>query len=261
MVTVKGGLESALAATEEHVDAAIKATAAVARELKKAKAGAERGQLRDLRRALSSAALLARDAASATEDAGTSFGFDEQEHLESGSYAKELLEAAAANDVAMFEADERLLCYPSLIKVLPGDAAVEIDRRREKRLRPSVLVGLLAVTQAKPPRFRHEPFLESLERGYDLVRSRGQHRDGAVVRLVDVWGVLTLLPGQQRDYTRAEFARDLYLLDSSAVATPKSGRVLRWHASSGTRGSGTLATVAQTGQRQLYWGISFTDRS
>jgi hypothetical protein len=255
------GLEAALAATEGRVDVALKAAAAVTRELKKAKAGAERGQLRDLRRALSAAAVLAGDAARAAEDAGTSFGFDEQEHLVSGSFAQELLNAAAAQNVAMFEADERLLCYPSLIKVIPADAAVEIDRRREKRLRPSVLVGLLAATQARPPRFRPEPFLESLERGYDLVRSRGQQRDGAVVRLVDVWGVLTLLPGQQRDYTRAEFARDLYLLDSSAVATAKSGRGLRWHASSGTRGSGTLATVAQTGQQQLYWGISFTERS
>jgi hypothetical protein len=259
MVTEMGGLESALAATEDRVDAALKATAAVARELKKAKTGAERGQLRDLRRSLSSAALLAGEAARAAEDAGSSFGFDVHEYMESGSYAKELLEAAGAQDVAMFEADERLLCYPSLIKVLPGDSAVEIDRRREKRLRPSVLVGLLAVTQARPPRFRPAPFLESLERAYVLVRSRGQHRDGAVVRLVDVWGVLTLLPGQQLDYTRAEFARDLYLLDSSAVATAKSGRVLRWHASSGTRGSGTLATVAKTGQQQLYWGISFTE--
>ena len=260
-MTEMGGLKAALAATEERLDAALKATTALTRELKKAKAGAERGQLRDLRRALSSAALFAGEAARAAKDAGTSFAFDEQEHLESGSYAKELLEAAAASDVAMFEADERLLCYPSLIKILPGDAAVEIDRRREKRLRPSVLVRLLAVTQAKPPRFRPEPFLESLERAYDLVRSRGAQRDGAVVRLVDVWGVLTLLPGQQRDYTRAEFARDLYLLDSSAVATAKSGRMLRWHASSGTRGTGTLATVAQTGQQQLYWGISFTERS
>jgi hypothetical protein len=256
-----GGLEAALAATEERVDAALKASAALTRELKKAKSGAGRGQLRDLRRAMSAAAILAEAAARATEDAGASFAFDEQEHLESGSYAKELLDAAAAQDVRMFEADERLLCYPSLIKVLPGDAAVEIDRRREKRLRPSVLVALLATTQARPPRFRPKPFLDSLESGYDLVRSQGQQREAAVVRLVDVWRVLTLLPGQQRDYTRAEFARDLYLLDSSAVATTKSGRVLRWHASSGTRDSGTLTTVAQTGQRQLYWGISFTDRS
>lgn len=256
-----GGLEAALEVTEERVDAALKATAAVTRELKKAKTGAERGQLRELRRALGAATDLVRDAALVAEGAGASFDFDDQEHLESGSYAQELLEAAAAHDVAMFEADERLLCYPSLIKILPGDAAVEIDRRREKRLRPSVLVRLLAATQARPPRFQPKPFLESLERGYDLVRSQKQERAGAVVRLVDVWGVLTLLPGQQRDYTRPEFARDLYLLDSSSIATARSGRELRWHASSGTRGAGTLVTVAQTGQQQLYWGISFMDRS
>ena len=70
------GLEAALAATEGRVDVALKAAAAVTRELKKAKAGAERGQLRDLRRALSAAAVLAGDAARAAEDAGTSFGFD-----------------------------------------------------------------------------------------------------------------------------------------------------------------------------------------
>lgn len=255
-----GELEAALAATEEQVDAAVKAAAAVTRELRKAKTGAARGQLRDLRRALTTAAALAEDAARATDDAAASFDLDEQDHLASGRYAKELLDAASAQDVAMFEADERLLCYPSLLKVLPADAAVEIDRRREKRLRPSVLVSLLAAAQARPPRFRPEPFLESLASAYDLVRSRGQQRDGAVVRLVDVWGVLTLLPGQQRDYTRPEFARDLYLLDSSGVTTAKSGRVLRWHASSGTRGAGTLTTVAQTGQQQRYWGISFTDR-
>ncbi|MDQ3617060.1 MAG: hypothetical protein M3393_10685 [Actinomycetota bacterium] len=255
------GLEAALAATEERVNAALKATAAVTRELKKAKTGAERGQLRELRRALGNAVSLAADATRAAEVAGVSFDLDEKDYLESGSFAKELLEAAVSQDLAMFEADDRLLCYPSLVKVLPGDAAVEIDRRREKRLRPSVLVSLLAATQARPPRFRPQPFLESVERGYDLVRSQGNQRDAAVVRLVDVWNVLTLLPGQQRDYTRPEFARDLYLLDSSGEATARSGRVLRWHASSGTRGSGTLATVAKTGQQQLYWGISFTDGS
>jgi len=261
VMAADGALEAALARTEEQVDAALMATASVTRELKKAKTGSARGQLRDLRRALSAAAGLAAEAARVAEGAAASFDFEEREYLTSGGYAQELLDAAAAQDVAMFEADGRLLCYPSLIKVLPGDAAVEIDRRREKRLRPSVLAGLLAVAQARPPRFRPEPFMESLASGYDLVRSRGQLRDGAVVRLTDVWEVLTLLPGQQRDYTRPEFARDLYLLDSGGVTTTKSGKVLSWHASSGTRGSGTLTTVAQTGQQQLYWGISFKDRS
>lgn len=253
-----GGLEAALEATDNRVDAALKASAAVTRELKKAKTGAGRGQLRELRRALANAASLAAAASRVAADAEASFDFDDIAHLSSGDYGKELLAAADAQNVTMFEADERLLCYPSLIKILPADAAVEIDRRREKRLRPSVLVGLLAATQARPPRFRPQPFLESLERAYDLVTSQGNQPAAAVVRLVDVWSLLTLLPGQQRDYTRPEFARDLYLLDSSGEATAKSGRALRWHASSGTRGTGTLTTVAKTGQQQLYWGISFT---
>jgi hypothetical protein len=255
------GLEAELAATEEQVDAALRAASALVRELKKAKVGAARGQVREMRRALSAASDLGSDAAKAAQSAAESFALDEQQHLASGGYARELLAAAADRGLAMFEADERLLCYPSLIKVLPGDAAVEIDRRRERRLRPSVLLELLAAAQAKPPRFRPEPFLESLEAGYDLARARDGRPDGAVVRLVEVWGTLTLLPGQQREYTKPEFARDLYQLDSSRKTTTKSGRTLRWQASTGTRGSGTLTTVAQTGQQQLYWGISFTGPS
>ena len=80
----------------------------------------------------------------------------------------------------------------------------------------------------------------------------------AVARLADIWAVLTLRPGQGKDYTRPEFARDLYLLDQSGAAQTKSGRALRWHASSGTRTAGLLTTVARTGQQQRYWGISFT---
>lgn len=157
----------------------------------------------------------------------------------------------------MYEEDERLLCYPSLIRVVPGDAAVEVDRRRERQLRPSVLVAALAAAQDRPPRFKAEPFLESLAGAYELLAARDGKPD-PVLRLDAVWGVLTLLPGQARDYTRPEFARDLYLLDQSAVTTTRTGRTLRWHASTGTRGAGVLTTVARSGQQQRYWGVSFT---
>lgn len=254
----QAGLEQSLDRTAGEVDAALKVAAAVVRELKKAKSGLAAGQVRELRRAMDNAATAAGDLAGSAEQARQSFDLDEQEYLSSGAYTKELLAAAAQRDVAMFEADERLLCYPSLIRILPGDAALEIDRRREKRLRPSALVERLAAAQGQPPRFRPEPFLESLVAGYDLVVARENKTVGAVVKLVEVWAVLTLLPGQQRDYTKPEFARDLYLLDQSGVSAAKDGRGLRWNASSGTRGSGTLTTVARSGQQQLYWGISFT---
>jgi len=251
------GLEAALAATQERVDAALRSAAAVSRELKKARTGAVAGQVRDLRKALAAALAASEELSSAASAAHDSYTIDESSYLSSGAYAAELLDEAAAQGLAMFEEDDRLLCYPSLLRVVPGDAAVEIDRRRERRLRPSVVVAALAAAQSRPPRFKAEPFLESLATAYSLLAA-GENKPDPVLRLDAVWSVLTLLPGQAREYSRPEFARDLYLLDQSAVTTTRGGRALRWHASSGTRGAGVLTTVAKTGQQQRYWGVSFT---
>ena len=157
----------------------------------------------------------------------------------------------------MVEDDDRLLCYPSLVRVLPGDAALDIDRRRERRLRPSVVVASLAAAQARPPKGKPEALLESLVAAYELLAAREGLPD-PVLRLDALWQVLTMLPGAARDYSKPEFARDLYLLDQSGTVTSRSGRTLRFHASSGTRGAGVLTTVAKTGQQQRYWGVSFT---
>ncbi len=255
----EGSFEDVLAATEEQAVATLRTAAVVARELRRAKAAAAGGQTRELRRALEAAHGLAAQLAEAAGALRDGFDFDEHEHLASGSYAKELLAAAAARGVDMFEEDERLLCYPSLVRVLPDQAALEIDRRRERRLRPSVVVDLLGAAQGRGPRFRPEPFLDSLRGAYELVVARQGKKADAVVRLIDVWTVLTLLPGQSREYTKPEFARDLYLLDQSGVtATSRSGRRLRWSASTGTKGAGVLTTVARGGQQQRYWGVSFS---
>ena len=82
-----------------------------------------------------------------------------------------------------------------------------------------------------------------------------------VVRLLDIYNALTLLPGQSRDYTRAEFARDLYLLDQSGETAGPGERRLRWAASSGTRQAGVLTTVTMSGQQQRYWGIAVESES
>jgi hypothetical protein len=254
-----GVFEEGLAATERGVEAALRTAAAATRELRKARAGARNGQLRDLRRALVAAEAAAAALAQETSLARSGFDIDDQDYLASGGYAKELMAAAASAGVAMFEEDERLLCYPSLVRVFPGDAAVEIDRIRERRLRPSVLVGLLAAAQERAPRFKAEAFLDSIRTAYELVIARERKKPDAVVRLVDIWSALTLLPGQGRDYTKQEFARDLYLLDQSGVtSTGRSPRALRWSASTGTKGTGVLTTVARSGQQQRYWGVSFT---
>jgi hypothetical protein len=257
--TMADTFEAALTTSERGIDAALRSVAAASRELRKARVGAKNGQVKDLRKALAAAEAAALALAEETRAVRTGFDFNEQEYLASGGYVKELLAVAGGAGVAMFEEDERLLCYPSLVRVLPGDAALEIDRVRERRLRPSVLVGLLAAAQDRAPRFKAEAFLDSLRGAYELAVGREQKKPDAVVRLVEVWAILTLLPGQAREYTKQEFARDLYLLDQSGVtSTSRSTRQLRWSASTGTKGSGVLTTVARSGQQQRYWGVSFT---
>ncbi|MBV8997363.1 MAG: hypothetical protein JO287_27535 [Pseudonocardiales bacterium] len=250
------GLEGALARVERALEASSKAVAALARELKRARAAAASGQVRELRRALDAGQAMAGDVVARVGAAATAYDVDDVDLLASGAYAKELLAAAEAAGVAMFAEDDRLLCYPSIVRVLGGDLALEIDRKRARGIRPSVVVAQLARAQRAGPRFKPAPFLASLVGAYDLVVAGQGKPPGAVVRLLDVYNALTLLPGQSRDYTRAEFARDLYLLDQSGETAAPGGRRLRWAASSGTRQAGVLTTVAMSGQRQRYWGIA-----
>lgn len=252
------GLEAALEGAETAVESAGRSAGVLTRELKRAKTAAAVGQVRELRRALDGAAALSRELQQAVEDAIRGYDIDETEWLGNGSYAKELLAVAAAAGVSMYEEDDRLLCYPSIVRVLPGDLALEVDRRRVRGLRPTVVVAALQRAQNAGAKFKAAPFLASLAAGYDLVVARQGKQPGAVVRLVDVYAVLTLLPGQSKEYTKAEFARDLYLLDQSGVTTLSSGgRSLRFAASSGTRMAGVLSTVAKSGQQQHYWGVAF----
>jgi hypothetical protein len=255
------GLEGTLARVERAVEASSKAVASLARELKRAHAAAAVGQVRELRRALDAVQAMAGDVVGRVGAAARAYDVDEVDLLASGAYAKELLAAAEAADVAMFAEDDRLLCYPSIVRVLPGDLALEIDRKRARGIRPSVVVAALAKAQRAGPRFKPGPFLVSLVSAYDLVVAGQGKAPGVVVRLLDIYNALTLLPGQSRDYTRAEFARDLYLLDQSGETAGPGGRRLRWAASSGTRQAGVLTTVAMSGQQQRYWGIAVESES
>lgn len=258
-MTRQGTLEETLAAVERQADAALKTAGTATAQLRKARAAAKTGQSRDLRKAMAAAEAACAELTDAVAAVRAAFDLDEQEYFASGQYVKELLEAAQAAGVAMYEEDDRLMCYPSLVRVLPGDVAVEVDKVRERRIRPSVLVSLLAAGQQRAPRFKPESFLDSLRGAYELTVAGAGKSPDAVVRLLDVWSVLTLLPGQSREYSKQEFARDLYLLDQSGItSTPRSPRVLRWAASTGTKSAGVLTTVARSGQQQRYWGVSFS---
>ncbi len=250
-------LETALGALERDADATAKLLASALREAKRVKTAAAVGQLRDVQAALESAARLSRAATQAAEELCEGWQFDTDTYLSEGGYTKEVLELAAEEGLSAFESDGRILSYPAIVQVSPNDATVLIDRHRERRIRPSVLVKALMALQGRPPKFKADMFLDALSTAYDAVLGQQGQRRGVTVKLVELYSVLTMLPGSSRDYTKAEFARDLYLLDQSGITTTRKGRTLRLPASALTRSGGVLVTVTRNGQEKVYAGICF----
>ena len=129
-------LEQALATVERDADAAVRAATAAVAEAKRAKAAAASGQLRALRQALDGVVRLTEQAAAAASDVRDGWTFDEQTHFARGAFTKEVLAVAAEQGLDAFESDDRILSYPAIVAVLPSDATVVIDKRKDRRVRP-----------------------------------------------------------------------------------------------------------------------------
>ena len=118
---------------------------------------------------------------------------------------------------------------------------------------------MLKEKQSKPPNFRQESFLEALFGAYSQI-AKEQGDDllvlAPVVPLVDIYKLLTLLPGQTKEYSRQEFTRDVYLLHRSGPDTTKGGARVSFPISRGVRGK-TLGVIDETGEERRYYGIRF----
>lgn len=252
------GLEKALANSEADINSTLKVAATVVNSLKRLRSAIQAGSLRDLEKTMESAEQAI--AALKQQFANTREGwvFDFESYISSKAYPEELLEMSNSMGVKIFEQDERLYCYPFLIRILPNELAVQIDKTKDKRLRPSIIVGHLKVLQNKPVRFKPEIFLESLFSAYEALRkSRGKTRDGKaiVIPLLEIYKFLTLLPGLTREYPQQEFARDVYLLDRSGAIKTKNGFAIRFSDRGITKR--TLRVITQEGREKNYYGISF----
>jgi len=255
-------LERALSKTESDVDAALKAANLVVTSLKKLRVAINKGSLRELKKIIESIEQALSALKQQFENTKDGWNFDIDSYISSRDFPNEIAEIARSLGVKIIEQDERLYCYPFLIRILPSELAVQIDKTKEKRLRPSTLVNHLKTLQNKPVRFKPEAFLESLFMAYEtLIKSRGKDQVGKsiVIPLLDIYRLLTLLPGQAKEYSRQEFARDVYLLDQSSVTITKKNLVLNLPASTGTKSTmNTIRVITQEGQEKKYYGISFT---
>lgn len=266
-----GRLEQAFADVEDAAEAALKSASALTGLAKQLQKAAKEGNVAAMKRAqerLGAALDAARKDADAAVSSWPLEEADEEEYLRDG-YAEELRAVAAERGLTMHERDGRLLAPPLSVRVLPGDRAVRIDRKQFSAIRPSRLAQLLREIQRKPGRYPAARFLEALyERYSDIVRGDEsasrlmQEKQGLVVPLARIYRQFTSLPGSEREYGSTDFARDLYLLDTSGVTTTKRGAVVSFPASSGTRSpkAGDIFTfVGPDGQDAQYYAVRFTE--
>ena len=253
--------EQALSRTEADATAALQAVATITSVLRRVRKAAAVGDTRAMTAALE--AVGAAQVRLGEQLANTREGWDfkVEQSMEDGSYTRELLEVAGRTGLRMYESEGSLFSYPSVVRVSPKDCAVYVDKRRDLQVRPSILVARLKRQQQNPPAFRAQTFLEALYKAYQkLVTSRpGGQRPSPDIRLLDVYDLLTLLPGRTSEYTKQDFVRDVYRLETSGIATTKDGAAVEFHASSATRHtSSRLAIVTETGELRFYVTVRFT---
>ena len=240
----------------EWLDAAKKQVAAV-QKLQKA---TELGTLRDVEKlrlaAQASAETLAERARGCPE-----FEFDALAYLQSeGAFLTELLAEAERIGLTLYEREGTVFSYPVLVRREPELAAVRVDKVLHYTLRPSVLGATLKKLQQREAKARPERFIETLLTAYELLRAKEGIQSWIDLPLAQVYEILTLLPGSEKEYTLLDFTRDVYFLDTSEITETKKGYQLSLPAStvSRERKAKLLPFVDRQGREKLYASVKFT---
>lgn len=251
--------EQACAETERAARAALISSNAQVKAVKELARAAAEGDVARIGRAserLRSAGNTARQEIANAADAWPLSPEEEEVLLSGGSYEHELVETARSAGVEIRRHDQRLLAFPLVLRLLPAQRAVQVDKKKLTGIRPSHLVAMVKREQAKKPRLSPERFVETLYAAYRLVVGNEQ---SSGTQLARVYEALTLMPDMRREYGTADFVRDVFLLDHSGVTRTKSGARVSFPASTGTKGGRDLFTfVDDAGNSVTYYGIRFS---
>lgn len=250
--------EQGFAEAERSANTAAKAAAALAGMVKQLAKAAADGDISKIRRLSERLATLNESARQEVLNASSAWPFspEQEEQYLRESYASELMEVAQAEKFQLQQRDEGLIAFPSILRILPGERAVKINRKKVPALRPSRVVSALRDIQARKQKGTPEALLEVLHRAYILVAGPAY---GTPVKLASLYDALTLLPGSNVNYDQTDFVRDLFLLDRSGVTRTKSGVAYSLPASTGTKAAKeTYSFTAPDGETVSYYGIQFT---
>ncbi len=259
MQTQLMSLEETLEGAEKRAQELLESTRKLQRQAAAAVKMIRTGDLKGLRKTLALLEETRRQTESGLDEVRRSWSWSEQQeeqYVASEAFAQELLEQGRKQGVGIYRQESVLACYPSLVRVLPRDRAVRVDKKSVREIRPSYLIERLGANQKRAPKLNAQSFLETLLAAYN-VRTGGKRN--VMERLIDLYDLLTLLPSSRKDYGLQEFARDVYLLDGSGVKTTRDGSQFRLNAgaTASKNRSNLLVVITREGVERTYFGIEF----
>lgn len=173
----------------------------------------------------------------------------------SGPFGDELAQAAQQAGLSLHRLDDRWTAFPVVVEVVPKARSIKIDGKRMTALRPTAVVDQIRRRQSAPSG-KPERFIEILYKSYRAIaQAHGVYLD-------DVYELLTILPEAKVGYSRADFARDVYVLESSPVRKTKDGKQLSFMGATGMKGSTKVLTVIPPdGMPKHYHAIKFSEQA
>ncbi len=248
-------------------DQALKAIQALTSQIRQLRKSSQVGNIAAVKRTQARLAQALKDMAEPVNRAAAAWPYDDEQEVQyfRDSYADELRKVASEKGLSVIERDGQLISHPSIVRILPSERAVRIDRKKVSNIKPSYLADELLKSQKNPARPRPQPFLEALYRVYTALTKESTSRpiggtSAPVILLTSIYDLFVALPGIRRDYTPTDFARDLYQLDTSGTNTTRSGATVSFPTSTGARSVRNLFTfVGPDGHEAKYYGIRFTE--
>ncbi|MCY4447013.1 MAG: hypothetical protein OXC02_11220 [Rhodobacteraceae bacterium] len=256
-------IENVCSRTESAAEEALKSAAKVVSQARAMKKAAQTGNITAIKRTkekLKDSLKELEDKITAVQD--WPYSDEEEQELFKHHYLDELKLATKEKGIELYKSDEALFCPPSIIRILPSEGAVLVNRKKISTVRPSYLAEVLLKSQNKSSGFNSNRFIESLYSVYsDIAKSELKElTDGArVLPLARIYKLMTALPGANRDYDKSDFARDLYLLDSDGPRQTRQGKTITLSASTGARrrSSDLFSYIGPNGKAVEYYGIKF----
>ncbi len=264
------GFEQACNETERAAEEARKSAARVVSQARALMKAAQTGNVLAIKRCKSKLNEVAQELEQEVSNAVSSWPYSEEEErgFFGSEFIKALMEAAGERGLTIDERDEFLVSYPSLLRINPSECTIRLDKKKVATVRPSYLANLLLANQKRKSGFTPARFLESLYQVYrDIEGPKKAVRkpqstlfddQRPVVPLIRIYKLMTSLPGNAAEYSRTDFARDLYILDSDGPRKTRSGAKVAFPTSTGarTRSSDLFTFIGPNGDAE-YYGIRF----